>query len=98
VDDDGVDEGGEDRGDVDVDREVDALGHGAGDDLPGNRRFRLLSALRAHTKAPYKSNLLWETRRALDRPWAGPDRGGGGAESPLQGAHSRAPKGQNPQG
>ena len=35
VDDDGVDEGGEGGGDVDVDREVDALGHGAGDDLRG---------------------------------------------------------------
>jgi hypothetical protein len=24
-----------------------------------NRRFWLLSALRAHTKLPYKTNLLW---------------------------------------
>ena len=35
VNDDRVDEGGQDGGDVDVDREVDALGYGAGDDLPG---------------------------------------------------------------
>jgi hypothetical protein len=34
-----------------------------------NRRFWLLSALRAHTKAPYKIDLHWETLRALSRPW-----------------------------
>jgi hypothetical protein len=33
-----------------------------------NRRVRLLSALRAHTKAPYKTELLWRTLRALNRP------------------------------
>jgi hypothetical protein len=33
----------------------------------GNRRFRLLSALGAHTEAPYRTDLLWETRRALKR-------------------------------
>jgi hypothetical protein len=27
----------------------------------GNHRFRLLRALRAYTKAPYKTDLLWET-------------------------------------
>ena len=45
-------------------------------DLPlparaGNRRFGPLSALRGRTKAPYKIDLLRETRRALKRPgWA----------------------------
>ena len=34
----------------------------------GNRRFGLLSALRSHTKAPYKIDLLWETLRVLKRP------------------------------
>jgi hypothetical protein len=34
----------------------------------GNHRFGLLSALRAHTKAPYKNDLLRETLRALNRP------------------------------
>ena len=29
----------------------------------GNRRKGRLSALRAHTKAPYKTDLLWETLR-----------------------------------
>jgi hypothetical protein len=33
----------------------------------GNRRFWLLSALRAHTKAPYKTTLLWETLRPHNR-------------------------------
>jgi hypothetical protein len=37
----------------------------------GNRRFPQLSALYAHTKAPYKTDLLWETPRPLKRPgWA----------------------------
>jgi len=36
----------------------------------GNRRFRLLSALRAHTKAPYKIDFHRKTLRVLDRPWA----------------------------
>ena len=37
----------------------------------GNRRFARLSALRAlraPPKAPYKTDLLWETLRALNRP------------------------------
>jgi hypothetical protein len=35
----------------------------------GSRRgVGLLSALHAHAKAPYKTDLLWETRRALNRP------------------------------
>ena len=34
----------------------------------GNRRVRWLSTLRAHTTAPYKLDLLWETLRALNRP------------------------------
>jgi hypothetical protein len=34
----------------------------------GNRRFGLLSAHRARRKAPYKTDLLWETRRAGGRP------------------------------
>jgi hypothetical protein len=33
-----------------------------------NRRFGMLSAQRAHTKAPYKRGLLCETLRALNRP------------------------------
>ena len=36
----------------------------------GNRRFRLLSALRAHTKVPYKIEFHRETLRALNRPKA----------------------------
>jgi hypothetical protein len=42
----------------------------------GNRRFCLLSALRAHAEAPYKPDLLWEMLRALNRPGrarTGPD-------------------------
>ena len=43
--------------------------------LPGNRRSRPLSALRAHTKPPYKTDLLWRTLRVLNRPrWAGGPR------------------------
>ena len=34
----------------------------------GNRRFWWVSALRAHTKAPYESELLGETLRPLNRP------------------------------
>jgi hypothetical protein len=34
----------------------------------GTRRFGRLSALRAHAKSPYEADLLWETRRALNRP------------------------------
>ena len=34
----------------------------------GIRGFGLLSALRTHTTAPYKTDLLWETLRALNRP------------------------------
>jgi hypothetical protein len=34
----------------------------------GSHPVGLLSALRAHAKAPYKTDLLWETRRALNRP------------------------------
>jgi hypothetical protein len=39
----------------------------------GNRRFwclTIMTALRAHTKAPYKTDLHRKTRRALNRPWA----------------------------
>ena len=36
----------------------------------GNRRFRLLSALRAHTKGPHKTDFHRKTRRALNRPRA----------------------------
>ena len=43
---------------------------------PEHRRFWPLSALRAHKKPPYKTDLLWETERALNRPpGAGPDLG-----------------------
>jgi hypothetical protein len=53
----------------------------------------MLSALHAHTKAPYKPNLLWKTLRALNRPdhCRGPDSGlagglpGGDASGPLSG-------------
>jgi hypothetical protein len=34
----------------------------------GNRRFELLSALRAHTKVPYNPDLHRKTLRALNRP------------------------------
>jgi hypothetical protein len=34
----------------------------------GNRRIQLLSALRAHTKAPHKDDILRRTLRALKRP------------------------------
>jgi hypothetical protein len=34
----------------------------------GKRRVSLLSALRTHTKAPSKSDLLWRTLRPLQRP------------------------------
>ena len=33
-----------------------------------NRRFWPLRALRAHTKAPYKTDSLWRTLRPLNRP------------------------------
>jgi hypothetical protein len=36
----------------------------------GNRRFRCLSALRAHTKTPYKMDFYRKTLRALNRPKA----------------------------
>jgi hypothetical protein len=36
----------------------------------GNRHFLPLSALRAHAKAPYKIDLLWEALMPLGRPWA----------------------------
>ena len=42
-------------------------------DCPGpkHRRVGLLGTMRAHTNAPYKPDLLWETLRALKRPrWA----------------------------
>ena len=42
----------------------------------GNRRFWQLSALRAHTKAPYKTDLHRKTRRALNRSWAARTVGG----------------------
>ena len=32
-----------------------------------NRRFGMLSALRAHTKAAYKADSLWKTLRAHDQ-------------------------------
>jgi hypothetical protein len=41
-----------------------------------NRRFWLLSALRAHTKAPYNHDLLWNMLRPLKRP-GGPGRRAG---------------------
>jgi hypothetical protein len=50
---------------------------------PGNRRFWSLSALRAHTDAPYKTDIRWGTRRALHPPRAGPD-GSRGAGTPAR--------------
>jgi hypothetical protein len=35
----------------------------------GNRHFRRLSTVRAHTKPPYKTDFLWKSLRALNRPW-----------------------------
>ena len=37
---------------------------------PETAIFRPLSALRAHTKVPYKMDFHWKTLRALNRPWA----------------------------
>jgi hypothetical protein len=34
----------------------------------GYRRFGPLSILHTHTKTPYKTDFLWETLRALNRP------------------------------
>jgi hypothetical protein len=34
----------------------------------GNRRFRRVSAPRARIKPPHKTDLLWETLRALNHP------------------------------
>ena len=48
----------------------------------GNRRVWLFSALRAHTKAPYRTDLLWETLRALTRP-------AGGSRQPIAPRHGR---------
>ena len=44
---------------------VDGRDARGGDDTAraGNRRKRRLSALRAHTKVPYKIDLLWKTLR-----------------------------------
>jgi hypothetical protein len=54
-------------GDLDREAHLGLVGHRA---LPGpeNRRFVLLSTLRAHAKAPCKTDSLWETLRALNRP------------------------------
>jgi hypothetical protein len=58
----------------------------------GNRRFRRLSARRARAKAPYKTDLLWEIRRALNRPGGpGPDRGVGGRGRRLPGGGAVSP-------
>ena len=43
----------------------------------GNRRLWCLSALRAHTKAPYKTDLHRKTLRALNRPKAARAEGDG---------------------
>ena len=41
----------------------------------GNRHFRVLKAVCAHTKASYKNGLLWKTLRVLNRPgWARTER------------------------
>ena len=54
----------------------------------GNRRFGSLRALRAHTEAPYKTCLLWETLRAPKRPGrAGPD----GTRSSASASSSQSP-------
>ena len=48
----------------------------------GNRRVWLFSALRAHTKAPYRTDLLWEPLGALTRP-------AGGSRQPIAPRHGR---------
>jgi hypothetical protein len=55
----------------------------------GNHRFGLLSALRAHTNAPYKT-LRWRTLSALYRPREAPDRRGLGRERDAELAELRA--------
>jgi hypothetical protein len=52
----------------------------------GNHHFCLLSALRTHAKAQYKSNLLWETLRALNRPGRARTEGGSW-EDPGRSSH-----------
>jgi hypothetical protein len=55
----------------------------------GNHRFGLLSALRAHTNAPYKT-LRWRSLSALDRPREAPDRRGLGRERDAELTELRA--------
>jgi hypothetical protein len=71
----------------------------------GDRRFGPLSALRAHTKAPYKTDLHRKTLRPLDRPWDGADSsigaseressGGSPARSARRSAAATPPRAQN---
>jgi hypothetical protein len=67
----------------------------------GNHRFRLLSALRAHTKAPHKMCFHRETLRALNRPKAArtdyeASTAGLGAPSAARGPPSSAPRRRRP--
>ena len=63
----------------------------------GNRHFRLLSALRAHTKAPYKMDSHTKTRMARKSPWAARTVVGGRAavQADGLGARDRAPREQH---
>jgi hypothetical protein len=67
------------------------LGGSQAHDCPRrNRRFRRLSALRAHTKAPYKTDLHRKTLMALNRPGRArtedreADTSGPGVRTPAQ--------------
>jgi hypothetical protein len=64
-----------------------------------NHRLKLLSALRAHTKVPHKTDLLWETLRPLNRPETGPDRvekAAGAAEACGDGLLDHCPRRETP--
>jgi hypothetical protein len=56
----------------------------------GDRRFRRLSALRAHTKAPYKTDLHRRTLRALNRPGTARTAARRGAARPRARSGSRS--------
>jgi hypothetical protein len=60
---------------------VDAVADAA---RAGNRRFWLLSALRAHTKMPYKTDLYRKTLRALKRPGRPGQDGEGGDDDAAE--------------
>ncbi len=55
--------------------------------MDDTRRLWLLSALRAHTNAPYKTDLHRKTLMALNRPRGGADSGLREGESGLPSDH-----------